>query len=123
MPAQPPTKTEILCFGDYNTRKSLDWAAVWLAKFVGGRSWIYDHVVTAQLKRSILNSDQFKTSPGLPKLVPDDAWICLMCKEDGKAVGECIIKVPPRTTSNTHSHPNTMHGEAVAMSKKTTTDN
>ena len=56
-------------------------------------------------------------------MVPDDAWICLMCKEYGKAVGECIIKVPPRTTSNTHSHLNNMHGEAVAKIKKTTAEN
>ena len=46
-----------------------------------------------------------------------------MRKEDGKAVGECIVKVPPRTTLNTHSHLNIMHGEAVAKIKKATTEN
>ena len=58
-PAQPSAETEILCIGDYNIMKLLqDWDAVRLAKFVGGWSWIYDHVVTAQLKRDILNSNQ-----------------------------------------------------------------
>ena len=55
-------------------------------------------------------------------MVPDDTWICLMCKKDGKAVGECIVKVTPCTTLNTHSHLNTMHGEAVAKIKKTITE-
>jgi len=107
------------CFGDYDKKCAAEWDALRLTKIFqsASQSWVYDHVFQAALKKDVRGSDLLKTSAGLQKVADPEHWVCMRCKDEGKALSKCILKLPKGLTRNVGRHLSNIHTEELARMK------
>jgi len=100
-----------------------EWDSVTL-KQLYGNSEVYTHMRQIMLKQNI-TSDKIKGSSFYQKLANDtnkSYMACMLCKEQGKPLDECIQKCASGNTSNGSSHLRQVHGEVMAALAKAKTE-
>ena len=98
-------------FSGYVKKKEQEWSSVFLSSIIG-TSNVYKHFkrvsINSTVKRSFIQS-----SDALQKASEDNKGVCVLCKEAGKSLGECLFPLKKGETTNNSKHLRGVHKDKM----------